>query len=306
MRRNKTILDVLREAQGQAEKKGLPGKNQRSSLESGPGTGGLGKAGGIGEEIPNPAFEGNAGSQGSSRKQGSSIFSRFRAWFLEHPGLGGGLSLAVLFLIVLGVVQFTGTKSPRKLSKANQEKTASNSGEKDEPFQKKPSGLGNAPRLMGGGKTVPTVETASNDSLKGKKARQAKRNVDGNGSKKLKPETWATKRLRFFRISSYKNPNRTVSGYASSMARFLRSKGFLADHAWLKKKGSKQLIVYVRIPQGLSKMGEANLFANLRSLGFVRKSKDKTDDGFQFDFRKLKKNIGRASFRVRVGETEKN
>ncbi len=290
MRRKKTILDVLREAQGQKgehldpRKKADPDSRARSTSE----------------QVRSYRKSQVRSSKGEGRGDSplSSIWSRSRSWFLTHPALGGGISLALLFLLVFGIMQWEGPKTPPLSPKTDQEKISDESSQKKSDFQPSPSGLENTPRLMGGGKLDSSVKTASNTPSKRNEA------VPQNRSK-LRPETWARRKLRFFRISSYKNPRKTVIGYASSMARFLRGRGFAAEHAWLKKKSGKQLIVFVRIPQGLSKEGEAKLFSRLQSLGFVKKPKDKTDDGFQFNFRKLRKNIGRASFRVRVGMGEK-
>ncbi len=294
MRRKKTILDVLREAQGQAEKKGhFKEQGKDLGLDSRAPTSSSGPAISKKGASANPPP-----SRETQKKEGVSPWAKFRVWLLAHPALGGGLSLALLFLLVFGVVKWEGSKASPDSPQAGQEKTSLDSSQKKDNFKPKPSGLENTPRLMGGGKLDSPIKTASNSPSIGK---------DGNrqGTGKLKPESWARRKLRFFRISSYKNPKKTVIGYASSMARYLRTRGFAAEHAWLKKKGGRQLIVFVRIPNGLPEGGEAKLFSRLRSLGFVKKPKDKTDDGFQFNFHKLVKNVGRASFRVRVGMGEK-
>lgn len=290
MRRNKTILDVLREAQSQTvgkDPKGgasIPGEDSSTKRD-------LRTTGGFRKKKP------------VSREGRLSLWGRCAHWFKRHPSLAGGMSLALLFLLVFGFVRLGGGKKDPSLGSdpQNQGKVTKDPASRA-PFSgakesKNPPLNGNTPRLMGGRKLNPTAEPASNEPPHGVSVRSK---VGG-----LKPETWATRKIRFFRISSYTNPKKTVIGYASSMARFLRKKGFLADHAWLKKRNSKQLIVYVKIPESSSKAQEARLFQSLKSLGFVRKGSDKIDKGFQFDFRTLTRNVGRAKFRVRVGVGKK-
>ncbi|GEM_PF-2892453 len=287
MRRNKTILDVLREAQTPPGKQGTGlFKQQR-------------------EPDRETSKKGQKKAQGDERS--ATLWLGLKGWFLKNPALGGGLTLGFLFLLVFGWVQWKGAHrlggTGEGIAVDGPGKTAQDPLVKKGGFQAKSSGtgseLGKAPQLMGGEKFVPPVKPASN------LAARSKSKLARGRAGKLKPETWTKRQLRFFRISSYKNPKKAVIGYASSMARYLRKLGFSAEHAWLKTKGTKLLIVFVRIPEGTSPGGEEKLFSKLKSLGFVKKPKDKTDDGFQFNFRTLKKNIGRASFRVRVGGRER-
>ncbi len=236
MRRNRTILDVLREVQGET----ADGESTRT-LDQSARSGrlrGRKDAGGAGEGAIPPVPR--------SRVPGLSELLA-RPWF--WPGAAFGL-----FLLLWGGWALFGGRPAEAAPGGGAGRLSVGV-----------RGLGEGPRRM----HVP--EAPDPDLALASNALNRSRSEKGGTAKPAsEAEREAGAKFRSFRalrIDSYRNPSKTQRGYAKGMQAFLRSRGF---DARMGRRG-KELIVYVVVPEGLGGAGLADFVASLRRLGTVRR-----------------------------------